>query len=85
MDPITLLEQFGVPVAVAVAFGYFIWKQNKYIQDDLAKDLSQQFTRLEAIIVKLIDQQKKLQLEVKRMSASYDALVKIVTNLLKKR
>jgi len=85
MDPITLLEQFGVPVAVAVAFGYFIWKQNKYIQDDLAKDLSQQFTRLEAIIVKLIDQQKKLQLEVKRMSASYEALVKIVTNLLKKR
>jgi hypothetical protein len=85
MDPITLLEQFGVPVAVAVAFGYFIWKQNKYIQDDLAKDLNQQFTRLEAIIVKLIDQQKKLQLEVKRMSASYEALVKIVTNLLKKR
>tara|TARA_R110002020_G_scaffold189930_2_gene389285 strand:- start:610 stop:867 length:258 start_codon:yes stop_codon:yes gene_type:complete len=85
MDPITLLEQFGVPVAVAVAFGYFIWKQNKYIQDDLTKDLNQQFTRLEAIIVKLIDQQKKLQLEVKRMSASYEALVKIVTNLLKKR
>ena len=85
MDPVALLEQFGVPVAVAVAFGYFIWKQNKYIQDDLAKDLNQQFTRLESIIVKLIDQQKKLQLEVKRMSASYDALVKIVTNLLKKR
>jgi len=85
MDPVALLEQFGVPIAVAVAFGYFIWKQNKYIQDDLAKDLNQQFTRLESIIVKLIDQQKKLQLEVKRMSASYDALVKIVTNLLKKR
>ena len=85
MDPVALLEQFGVPIAVAVAFGYFIWKQNKYIQDDLAKDLNQQFTRLESIIVKLIDQQKKLQLEVKKMSASYDALVKIVTNLLKKR
>ena len=85
MDPVALLEQFGVPIAVAIAFGYFIWKQNKYIQDDLAKDLNQQFTRLESIIVKLIDQQKKLQLEVKRMSASYDALVKIVTNLLKKR
>ena len=85
MDPIALLEQFGVPIAVAVAFGYFIWKQNKYIQDDLAKDLNQQFTRLEAIIVKLIDQQKKLQLEIRGMKASYEALVKIVTNLLKKR
>ena len=85
MDPVALLEQFGVPIAVAVAFGYFIWKQNKYIQDDLAKDLNQQFTRLEAIIVKLIDQQKKMQLELRRMSASYDALVKIVSNLMKKK
>ncbi len=80
-----IIETFGVPVAVAIAFGYFIWKQNKYIQDDLTKDINQQFTRLEGIIIQLINQQKKLQLEVKRMSASYDALVKIVTNLLKKR
>lgn len=80
-----IIETFGVPVAVAIAFGYFIWKQNKYIQDDLTKDINQQFTRLEGIIIQLINQQKKLQLEVKKMSASYDALVKIVTNLLKKR
>ena len=80
-----IIETFGVPVAVAIAFGYFIWKQNKYIQDDLTKDLNQQFTRLEGIVIQLINQQKKLQLEVKKMSASYDALVKIVTNLLKKR
>ncbi len=82
---LAIIETFGVPVAVAIAFGYFIWKQNKYIQDDLTKDINQQFTRLEGIIIQLINQQKKLQLEVKRMSASYDALVKIVTNLLKKR
>ena len=80
-----IIETFGVPVAVAIAFGYFIWKQNKYIQDDLTKDINQQFTRLEGIIIQLINQQKKLQLEVKRMSASYDALVKIVTHVLKKR
>jgi|TARA_Y100000361_G_C11048088_1_gene283638 starvation-inducible outer membrane lipoprotein len=85
MDIMAIIETFGVPVAVAIAFGYFIWKQNKYIQDDLTKDINQQFTRLEGIIIQLINQQKKLQLEVKRMSASYDALVKIVTNLLKKR
>ena len=33
MDPIQMLEQFGIPVAVACAFGFFIWKQNKFIQD----------------------------------------------------
>ena len=85
MDIMAIIETFGVPVAVAIAFGYFIWKQNKYIQDDLTKDINQQFTRLEGIIIQLINQKKKLQLEVKKMSASYDALVKIVTNLLKKR
>ena len=85
MDIMAIIETFGVPVAVAIAFGYFIWKQNKYIQDDLTKDINQQFTRLEGIVIQLINQQKKLQLEVKKMSASYDALVKIVTNLLKKR
>tara|TARA_R100000231_G_scaffold139500_1_gene120979 strand:- start:742 stop:1008 length:267 start_codon:yes stop_codon:yes gene_type:complete len=84
MDIMAIIETFGVPVAVAIAFGYFIWKQNKYIQDDLTKDINQQFTRLEGIVIQLINQQKKLQLEVKKMSASYDALVKIVTNLLKK-
>tara|TARA_R110002110_G_scaffold26982_2_gene98704 strand:+ start:2938 stop:3186 length:249 start_codon:yes stop_codon:yes gene_type:complete len=80
-----LLEKFGIPITVSVAFGYFIWKQNKYIQEDLAKDIHQKFNRLEAIIVKLIDQQKKIQLEVRTYKASYEALVKIITNMLKKR
>ena len=70
MDILAIVETFGIPVAVAMAFGYFIWKQNKYIQDDLTKDLNQQFQRLENIIIQLINQQKKLQLEVKKMSSS---------------
>ena len=85
MNPMELLEKFGIPITVSVAFGYFIWKQNKYIQEDLAKDIHQKFNRLEAIIVKLIDQQKKIQLEVRTYKASYEALVKIITNMLKKR
>jgi len=85
MDILAIVETFGIPVAVAMAFGYFIWKQNKYIQDDLTKDLKDQFQRLESIIIQLINQQKKMQLEVKEMKSSYDALVKIITNLLKKR
>ena len=28
MDLFAILEQFGVPVAMCVAFGYFIFKQN---------------------------------------------------------
>ena len=62
MDWLIILEQYGVPIAVAIAFGFFIWKQNKYIQDDLSKDIHQKFNRLEGILVKLIDQQKLMQL-----------------------
>ena len=65
MDIITILEQFGIPVAVAMAFGFFIWKQNRFIQHTLMSELDQDFKRLEGIIIKLIDQQKLKQIEQK--------------------
>jgi len=83
MDLFEIIEKFGVPVAVAMAFGFFIWKQNQYIQDDLTKDIHSKFNRLELIIVKLIDQQKKMQIELRGIKAKYDALVQIITDLLK--
>jgi hypothetical protein len=70
-----------LPVVVAIAFGFFIWKQNKYIQDDLSKDIHQKFNRLEGILVKLIDQQKKMQLEQKGLENSYRTLVEIIASL----
>ena len=84
MNPIEILEKFGIPITVAVAFGYFIWKQNKYIQDDLTKDIHQKFNRLEGIIIKLIDQQKKIQIELRGIIKSYQSLVDIITKLIKK-
>ena len=84
MNPIEVLEKFGIPVTVAMAFGFFIWKQNKYIQEDLTKDIHQKFNRLEGIVIKLIDQQKKMQIEMRGIIKSYQALVEIITKLLKK-
>ena len=84
MNPIEIVEKFGIPVAVAMAFGFFIWKQNKYIQDDLSKDLANRFTRLEGIIIKLIDQQKKMQIEQKGIEKSYEGLVSIISKLMSK-
>ena len=84
MDLFAVIEKFGVPIAVAMAFGFFIWKQNKYIQDDLSKDLANRFSRLEGIIIKLIDQQKKMQIEMRGIVKSYQSLVDIVIKLLKK-
>jgi len=81
MDILTILEQFGLPVAVAMAFGFFIWKQNRYIQDDLSKDMHKKFERLEGIIVTLIDQQKKMQIEQKGIERTYRSLVEIIATL----
>tara|TARA_B100000519_G_C13937419_1_gene294441 strand:+ start:241 stop:498 length:258 start_codon:yes stop_codon:yes gene_type:complete len=85
MNPLEVIEKFGIPVAVAMAFGFFIWKQNKYIQDDLTKDISNRFSRLEGIIIKLIDQQKKMQIEQRGITKSYQSLVEIITKLIKEK
>ena len=71
MDFLTILEQYGIPICVAVAFGFFIWKQNKFIQNELMQELEQDFKRIEMIIIKLIDQQKKMQIEQKGIEKSY--------------
>tara|TARA_R100000458_G_C8090148_1_gene121199 strand:+ start:201 stop:464 length:264 start_codon:yes stop_codon:yes gene_type:complete len=83
MDVLNILETFGVPIAVAISFGFFIWKQNKYIQDDLSSDMKNKHDRLEAILIKLIDQQKLIQLGQKGLERSYKSLVDIITKLYK--
>ena len=84
MEPLQILEQYGIPICVAIAFGYFIWKQNQFIQKELMEELDQDFKRLEMIIIKLIDQQKKMQIEMRGIVKSYQSLVEIITKLIKK-
>ena len=83
MDFLVILEQYGIPICVAIAFGFFIWKQNKFIQDELMEDLEERFKRLEGILIKLIDQQKKMQIEQKGIEKSFQALVDIMSKLIK--
>tara|TARA_R110000823_G_scaffold260998_1_gene381673 strand:+ start:237 stop:536 length:300 start_codon:yes stop_codon:yes gene_type:complete len=81
MDILAVMEQFGVPVAMTIAFGFFIWRQNKFIQETLMSELDQDFKRLEGIIVKLIDQQKKVQMEQQRLNGMFKAMVEIIARL----
>ena len=78
MDFVALLEQFGVPLTMCMAFGYFIWKQNKWIQDDLKADLDSANERFEKIVIGLINSQKEMQLDIKDSKASYRAIVEIL-------
>ena len=92
MDPVSILQEFGVPVAFCLGLAWFIYKQNKYIQDDLTKDLHHKFNLLEKIInedlrniiIALINQQKKMQIEQKGIEKSYKGLVDIISKLMHK-
>ena len=84
MDIQNLISELGVPVAVAIAMGYFIWRSQTYIQDELSKDIANKFERLEGIIIALINQQKKMQIELRGIKAKYEALVDIDLKLMKK-
>ena len=85
MNMFEILETFGVPITMCVAFGFFIWKQNKWIQDDLKKDMDEQAKRLENIVIGLINAQKKLQTdfgkELSRLEGSYRSLSQIIQKL----
>ena len=83
MDLFAIIEKFGIPVAVSMAFGYFIWKQNKFIQDTLMEELEESFKRLEGIIIQLINQQKVMQIEQKWIEKSYKSIVNIISKLMK--
>ena len=84
MDIFAIIEKFGIPVAVSMAFGYFIWKQNHFIQDTLMEEVEESFKRLEGIIIQLINQQKLMQIEQKGIEKSYKSIVTIITKLMKK-
>tara|TARA_Y100000593_G_scaffold24909_1_gene49596 strand:- start:24 stop:293 length:270 start_codon:yes stop_codon:yes gene_type:complete len=84
MDFLVILEQYGVPIAVAIAFGFFIWKQNQFIQGELTKELRESFNRIEGIIIGLINAQKKHSIDLKGLTKSYQAIVDIVSKLIKK-
>ena len=81
MNWLEILEQYGVPLVVAVAMFLMVKQQNKYIQDELSKEIKKSFGRLEGILVKLIDQQKKMQLEQKGIENSFKTLVTIIAEL----
>tara|TARA_R100001594_G_scaffold45493_1_gene78390 strand:- start:1075 stop:1323 length:249 start_codon:yes stop_codon:yes gene_type:complete len=80
-----ILDRYGIAVGIAIAMAFYIWKSTKYIQDDLSKDLHQKFNRLEGIVIKLIDQQKKIQIEIRGLKSSYNSLVDIVTKILRNK
>ena len=78
---LNIIDQYGLPIAITIAFGYFIWKQQTWIQKELVDDLENQFRRLEGIIIKLIDQQKITQLDIKQVKGYIEGIEHILSKL----
>ena len=79
---LSIIDQYGLPIAITIAFGYFIWKQQTWIQKELVDDLENQFRRLEGIIVKLIDQQKITQMDLKQVKGYIEGIEDILSRLI---
>ena len=79
---LTLIDQYGLPIAITIAFGYFIWKQQTWIQKELVDDLENQFRRLEGILIKLIDQQKITQMDLKQVKGYIEGIEDILSRLI---
>ena len=79
---LSIIDQYGLPIAITIAFGYFIWKQQTWIQKELVDDLENQFRRLEGIIIKLIDQQKITQMDIKQVKGYIEGIEDILSRLI---
>ena len=78
---LSIIDQYGLPLSITIAFGYFIWQQQHWIQKELVEDLDDQFKRLEGILIKLIDQQKITQMDIKQVKGYMQGIEHILSEL----
>ena len=78
---LALLDQYGLPISMVVAFGWYIWKQNQWIQQELESDMEASFARQEAIIIELINQQKTTQMELAEIKGYIAGIESILQRL----
>ena len=81
MDFVSILQEFGLPVLGVLGLAWYVNRQNQFIQNELQTELRESFTRLEGIVIKLIDQSKVNQLEQRDIKASYRAIVEILASM----
>ena len=81
MGAFEILERFGLPVAMVVALGWYVKAQNAWIQNELQTELRESFGRLEAILIKLIDAQKGMQMNQVEIKAKIAAIIEIMVSL----
>ena len=81
MDLFQMLNDFGLPVSLVIAFGWYINKNNTFIQEELQEDIEESFTRQENIVIELINQQKLTQMELAEIKGYISGIESILTKM----
>ena len=75
MDVQGLISDLGVPIATSLAMMWGCFYLIKYITGQHTEMMNNKFEYLTGIIVKLIDQQKLMQMDLKSWSSNTQTLV----------
>ena len=83
MNPLEILETFGFPILVTFCCGWYIIQRTKFLESTLMGELAESFKRLESILIALINQVKKAQLDIKHIKGYIKALEDVMIKLIK--
>ena len=78
MDIQGLISDLGVPIATSLAMMWGCFYLIKYITGQHTEMMNNKFEYLTGIIVKLIDQQKLMQMDLKSWSSNTETLVEFL-------
>ena len=78
MDIQQLVSELGVPIALSIAMMWGCFYLIKYITGQHTILMNQKFTMLADINIKLIDQQKLMQLDLKALESNVATLVSFI-------
>jgi len=82
---LNLIDQYGLPIAMLVGFGWYIIQRTKFLEETLTREMNEDFGRLEAIIVQLISQIKLAQLKVEEVKGYIEGLNDILAKIETKK
>ena len=82
---LTLIDQYGLPIAMLVGFGWYIIQRTKFLEETLTREMNEDFGRLEAIIVALISQIKLAQLKVEEVKGYIEGINDILAKIETKK
>tara|TARA_Y100000310_G_scaffold135411_1_gene134276 strand:+ start:836 stop:1141 length:306 start_codon:yes stop_codon:yes gene_type:complete len=78
MDIQQLVSELGVPIALSISLMYGCYFLIRYITSQHTILMTQKFQDLTNIHIKLIDQQKLMQLDLKALGANVGTLVSFI-------